>query len=1077
MKSQNEPRNALLIEKKVKKYIRRYYDLKIAFGFLTGLISIVFSALISFLINYLFKPGFIANRVLLISLMLLNLLLLTRYVIIPFLRRIGWLRGMNYYEASREIAKRNGSVRDNIENILELEHEKVKENILYDYAIGQKSEKIRWLDFNRTISLKSLINQGLKALITLILLFGIYLIWPQIISSGYKSVIVGNKISAAIPVFDFEVLNTELKVESGKDFELFFTISPQVTKAVIKTGEKTERAGWNGTSFSYIFRAVNNRINFRIMTGIAASRNFTLEIIQKPEINKITLQVRAPDYTEVSDFMQENDGNIEIPEGANIEFNINTRFCENAFLVFDDTLECTGKNQDWSCGRSFRKSIDYTVVLKGAGGIVTEYYYRINVVKDLFPEIEIRERIDSAFRSQVVVEGTIEDDYGFSRLVLIRTRNNQEVTKEIGFSKENLYQTFYEVIEADTNETGYFFRVWDNDGINGPKFTDSRKIYLKTKSKDEIKSENRELRKKVNEQIEKGVSSIDKLEEKIMQFRMERLTGSMKPWEIQEKMKEINQLKNELVELVEAIQKQNEEFTNNEELVGEEEEMIQKAKDIEDLLKNLIDEELKELLEQFEKLAKEFNEREANEATEKLELNMDKLREQMDMGLELLKRMELEKEMLESADKLEEMANKVEEGKRDSTQFNASEEFRKWDENFEEMLKENSALKEPVKVDENKERREGIKNELDTSGNQKGQSGKESSKKAAGEMRQLVNDIRNMVGGDKESSQMVDIEELRQIRNALNDFSKWQETVNQGLNNVTAANPAYSENLKQQKFLQDKFSKIRDSLKSIGYKEPIVAKIIGEEMFHVETSFRNLFESAENNRIQQIRVEQNKVMSEVNIMVLKIDELIKSTENQKGTGSGSKGFTDSKRKDKGEESGSEQIGKTKAQQESLKEQLKSAIQQMKQGAMGKEGRKELSKMLGERELMRKATERLAQGGMLGKDAKERLQQAIEMMKEVEKDIVYNRMGDYTAEKDEWIRTRLLEAENAERERENENRRESREFRGTLTPNTIKMEGGEIENKPYRQSLKYRELKLKKYYQEKYEEYLKSAIKK
>jgi hypothetical protein len=1077
MKSRNESRNALLIEQKLKKYIRRYYHLKIAYGLLTVLISVLASLLFSFLVNEFLEPGIITLRILVFALGAGNLFLLIWLVFIPVMRRTGWLKGLNYHDASKAISARENSVKDNIDNILELEREKIPENVLYDFAIDQKSEKIKWIDFNRTISLKSILKQGVRAGITIITIVLIYLIWPDFISKGYQNVIQGNSSVNAVISYEFEILNKELKVESGKDFELQFRITPEVKEALIKTGEKSERALWTGSYYSYTFKAVNNPINFRISTGNSLSRSYTLQILQRPEVSKIILKVSPPLYTGISDFIQENEGNIEIPEGSAIQFDITTLYCEDLKSVFVDTASVSGSGQNWSFKKVFGESLDYSLVLEGRENIKTEYYYRATVVKDLFPEIEIKERIDSTAGNQVIVEGAIQDDFGFSRLVIVEETKGNEKEIEIKIAKDLLFQGFYQVIEPDTNETAYFFRVWDNDGINGPKFTDSRKIYLKTRTKSEIKEENRELGKRVNEKIEEGVSAIDKLEEKIMQFRMERLAGSLKPWEIQEKMKEINQMKNDLMDMIEALQKENEEFTDNEEILGEKEEIVEKAKEIEDLLKNLIDDELKELLEQFEKLAKEFNEREANEATEKLELNMEKLKEQMDMGLEMLKKMAVEKNLMEAAQGLEELAKKMEEEKQDSVGEKVKEEFKEWENKFEETIKENESLKEPMKIEDKKEARENIRKDLDksTSGSKNEKS--ENAKNAAKKMKDLANDIRNMMEGAQDASQMVDVEELRQIRNSLNEYSKKQESVNQDLSNVTTANPIFAENIREQKFLQEKFGKIRDSLKSIGYKEPIVAKIIGEEMFHVETSFRSLFQSFETNRIQQIRVEQNRIMSEINIMVLKLDELIKSAENQKGTGSGTKGFTDSKRKDKGEEKGSEQIGNTREKQESLKEQLKSAIQQMKQGANGKQGRKELSKMLGEREMMRRATERLAQEGMLGKDAKERLQQAIEMMKEVERDIIYNRIGDYTAEKDEWIRTRLLEAENAERERENENRRESREFKGDVAPNTIKLVLPEDENKPYRQSLKYRELKLKKYYQDKYDEYLKSAIKK
>ncbi|MDD4646264.1 MAG: hypothetical protein PHY99_09795, partial [Bacteroidales bacterium] len=133
-------------------------------------------------------------------------------------------------------------------------------------------------------------------------------------------------------------------------------------------------------------------------------------------------------------------------------------------------------------------------------------------------------------------------------------------------------------------------------------------------------------------------------------------------------------------------------------------------------------------------------------------------------------------------------------------------------------------------------------------------------------------------------------------------------------------------------------------------------------------------------------------------------------------------------------------------------------------------------MLAEREMMRKAFEKMLQEGGLGTDAKQRANEALNMMKEVEKDIIYNRLNEKTIEKDNLITTRLLEAENAEKERENENRRESKEFMGTFAPNKLELNKTTEQNKALEQMIKYNELKLKRFYQEKYQNYIESTKK-
>ena len=136
----------------------------------------------------------------------------------------------------------------------------------------------------------------------------------------------------------------------------------------------------------------------------------------------------------------------------------------------------------------------------------------------------------------------------------------------------------------------------------------------------------------------------------------------------------------------------------------------------------------------------------------------------------------------------------------------------------------------------------------------------------------------------------------------------------------------------------------------------------------------------------------------------------------------------------------------------------------------------MARMLGEREMMRKGMEKLLQDGGLGTEARERANDALKLMKEIEKDIIYNRLSDQTLKRDELIRTRLLEAENAEKERESENRRESKEFRGSFEPNRKELGTQEDATKDMEQLLKYNELKLKKFYQEKYQKYIDSTKK-
>jgi len=206
---------------------------------------------------------------------------------------------------------------------------------------------------------------------------------------------------------------------------------------------------------------------------------------------------------------------------------------------------------------------------------------------------------------------------------------------------------------------------------------------------------------------------------------------------------------------------------------------------------------------------------------------------------------------------------------------------------------------------------------------------------------------------------------------------------------------------------------------------------------------------------------------------VRLDELVDNLQSMSGQGEGQSKFTDSNPKD-----GEKEVGEMKNQQQSLKEQMKQMIQQMKEGQNDGMGGKEMVKMLSEREQLRRALEELRNSGKLGENAKKKVQDAERMMEEVEKDIIYNRVNDVTIQKEEWIQTRLLEAESAEKEREKEEVRVSQEFKGTVNPENLPLwkdkDGRESE---LGRTMNYSDIKLKQFYQDRYKSYLKILNKK
>jgi hypothetical protein len=1068
------------VENRLQHFIRRYYKIRIFHG-----IVIVFSLGFLLLLGLVFfgnafyiSPG--VRSVIVISIILFSIVLCGMLIIRPFAQMLGWIKGISFTKASEIIQQKHKNIEDRIINIIELNEEKIgRNNVLYDYAIDQKSEKISVFNFDEAISIKVL----LKRIVWLGLLFCIclstFLLWPDFVRKGIGSVLIANEQDGMIGRFSFVLNNEKLEVESGKDFLLKFNVNSDYPpeNVVIKFSNSNERVDKVSGEYQYLFMAVNSTINFRLVADGTESEEFVLKVLRKPEVSNIKIKVIAPAYTSLESLVIENDGNVEVPVGSRLQWMIKTVNTDELFFVINsDTLPLEKKSNQWDHDIISESAINYEIICKNLNGLVTNYNYKISIVKDLFPTIEVSESRDSSMVDFVFVQGIVQDDYGFSKLEVIKNSNGEEKVTKLEIKESSIYDTFYYSITPDSISGVYYFRVWDNDKLGGPKFTDSRKITLRTLSKSERESVNEMLVDSIKKSIGEGVSAVEKLRKEVSLFKMEQVMGDLKPWEIQEKMKELMDLKKEVVDYLNNIAKADKEFTDNEKLLNEDKEFTEKAKQIQELMENLMDDEMKDLLKQFEELAKEFNLQKANELTEKVELNLEKLKEQMDMSLELMKKYDMEKDLQKQIEKLNQMADSLNKGngseKEDGEKL--KEDFKSWEKEYEKKLSEDSQLKKPMGLDSLKKEREDVKKSAEEMS--KSNDGKQSGdkrEKAGKDIKNLAKKMQSMMGMMGGESEFVDLEDLRQIRNSLNDFSEIQEELNTRVLKIGSNNPTFTEVIKEEKKLESKFFNIRDSLKSIGYKQPIVAKMIGEELFHVETSLRNLFENYTGNKVNVVRIEQNRIMTDVNTIAVKLDELIRNMQEAKGAGEGKKGFMDSKKPKDSDQKGSEKLGKTKSQQESLKEQLKSSIQKMKSGTTGKKERGEMAKMLGEREMMRKALEKVLQDGGIGNDAREKAKEALDMMKEVEKDIIYNRLSDQTLEKDNLIKTKLLEAENAEKERENENRRESKEFKGRFEPEQRKIEKQIEQSKSWEQTLKYNELKLKRFYQEKYLDYMKS----
>ena len=131
----------------------------------------------------------------------------------------------------------------------------------------------------------------------------------------------------------------------------------------------------------------------------------------------------------------------------------------------------------------------YVIMAENIFDFVDSSIYFIDVIRDEFPEIIFNEVIDSANLNKRLFLGKISDDYGFSALNFIcKVKDSLLVKCDVSFEKtaQSSFGLDFDLSTINTQPGDlleYYFVVKDNDQVNGPKESSSKKLFIRIPSK------------------------------------------------------------------------------------------------------------------------------------------------------------------------------------------------------------------------------------------------------------------------------------------------------------------------------------------------------------------------------------------------------------------------------------------------------------------------------------------------------------------------------------------------------------------------------------------------------------------
>lgn len=899
------------IEKKLQEFSRKFYTNELIKGSILfislGLIYFFFTVFIEYFLWL--KPT--ARTILFWLFIVIELFLLIRFIGFPIFKLIGLQKGISSKEASVIIGNHFPEVGDKLLNILQLQEQAPTDLLLA--SIKQKSTSLAPIPFKKAVSF-STNKKYLKFAIVPLLILGFIFFSGSFnkVSNSFTRV-VNHSVAYAPPApFLFSLTANSLEVIQGNPLTVYVEVKGEVIPEEVKIvfdNQQYYMQNEGSRLFSYTFSEVTQPIDFYVKSSEVISNNFTISVIKTPTIQQVSMQLLYPRYTGKRNETKPNTGNVIVPEGTSIIWNVTTSETTNVTFISDEKKApfTQKENAVFTYKKRILNPTNYEIAT--SNNKLKEYeklQFSVDVVKDEKPTISVNSNIDSVSRGPVQFAGQIADDYGFKKLELVYYDENSPETINtypLDISRETIQTFYYQFPDGLNLQKGInyelYFQVFDNDYVNGSKKAISKKFSFRNKTSEEIDEEIlQEQRNAINNYqntLKKQKKSKQELES--IQFNLQNKKNMN--WNDQKTIKnfvkrqqQYNQMMQRQTKKIENNFEEKEELTPN--LEQKKQEIKERIKEFKKLQKQ--QKMFNELMEMAQKLKRE----DLIKKTKEIAQQNKQQQRSLERILEMTKRFYVQQKSAQLSKKFENLAKKQEElSKKDATkeeQDKLNKEFEKAKKEHKELQKDNENLKEPMEIPDMEEmKREVDKQQKEASKNleqQNSKQAKQNQKKAAKKMKEMSAQMNSSMESSSAQMNEENMEGLRKILENILNFSFQQENLISSFSGTSSAHPNFGKNLKKQNDLRTFFEHIDDSLYVLSMRVPQISSKVQDEL---STIYFNLDQSLENfaeNRFSRGINNQRYVLTSVNVIADILSDVLNAMQNpsmsKSGKGKGKK---------------------------------------------------------------------------------------------------------------------------------------------------------------------------------------------
>ncbi len=872
------------------------------------------------------------------------------------------------------------------------------------------------------------------------------------------------------PKYKFLILPGDAKIAKGTDINFNIEVSGSSIEVITfyyKYAEETEFRSViinkkTENRFEHKILKINSPIEYYVKAENVESDRYKIDVVNKPYISGFDVIINSPAYSKIEQTVQKDNGNIKALKGSVIRTKVlSSKELKSAYLFFNDSIKVNLKINNNSAEGSLTidKNGYYQIIIEDKQGNYNEnpIKYSIEVINDLFPELEIvspNKDINLPNDNKVAFILKIKDDYGFTKLninykiteskyIITEDPANEKYKNQIIEIdlKKNEQEVYYiwnlsPIMLAVEDVLTYYFEIFDNDNVSGPKSTKSNYFTIRVPGIDEIFADadklQNEAEKKLTElykEAEKLNKELDKISDLLKKDRKD-LT-----WEEKEQIKQATEKFEELTSKTEDVKQKLEETQNKLEdknLLSKE--TLDKYMELQKLMNEFTNQEMQKAFEKLNQVLKNMNREQVQSGLEDLKKNEELFQKSIERTLNLLKRMKVEQkidELTKRTENLEQKQNELNQ-ETEKSNLNNSEEKKELQKKQDEIAKDSKKLEEELKKlqKEMEELKDMPKQEMDKAveesekqdnqelseeinkdmqQNQKS-SAMQKQKQLAKNMQKMNKMMQQMKESMQMQNQMQVYSDMLKLIDNLIFLSKEQEKIKNASANLPYNSQKFNELSKSQSNIQRDMDRLTQQMNDLAQKTFAISPEMGKALGEARINMNSAMQSLQGKNGYSASQSQSKAMGNLNQAAMMMKSMLDQMMNQSGGQGG------------GMMSMMQQFKQLSQQQMSLNQQTMQMMQQ------GMQDMQQMQRLAAQQELIKKSLDEL------NKEAKEtgqskKLAASTEKILNDMNEIISNMrtqkdIDENIVKKQDKILSRLLDAQRSINDRDFEKEREA-----------------------------------------------------